>query len=173
MCNNKSKYFIKILLFLGFSHIFIACQHSQRKSASFILIRHAEKDRTDSNNSNPHLNSLGEERSLRWKTFFKNIEFDEFYSTNYHRTIETIKPISNGREIVIYNPSTINYKDFILKNKGKTILVVGHSNTIPKFANNLINEKIYQNISDTNNSNLYVINICENSEIINRLYFIK
>ena len=67
----------------------------------------------------------------------------------------------------------VNYKDFILNYKGKTILVVGHSNTIPKFANNLINEKIYQNISDTNNSNLYVINICENSEIINRLYFVK
>ena len=61
---------------------------------SIYLIRHAEKDRTESNNSNPHLNSLGQERSLRWKTFFKNIEFDEFYSTNYHRTIETIKPIS-------------------------------------------------------------------------------
>ena len=164
-----------IILFICFIFTFSlnAQSHDDTTCTSIYLIRHAEKDRTDSNNSNPHLNSLGEERSLRWKTFFKNIEFDEFYSTNYHRTIETIKPISNGREIVIYNPSTINYKDFILKNKSKTILVVGHSNTIPKFANNLINDKIYQNISDTNNSNLYVINICENSKIINRLYFVK
>ena len=163
-----------VILFCLLAFLSIEAQTDNNADCTKVyLIRHAEKDRTDKTNSNPHLNSLGEERSLRWKTFFKNIEFDEFYSTNYHRTIETIKPISNGREIVIYNPSTINYKDFILKNKGKTILVVGHSNTIPKFANNLINEKIYQNISDSNNSNLYVINICENSEIINSLYFVK
>ena len=108
----------KIILFICFIFTFSlnAQSHDDTTCTSIYLIRHAEKDRTDSNNSNPHLNSLGKERSLRWKTFFKNIEFDEFYSTNYHRTIETIKPISNGREIVIYNPSTINYKDFILLN---------------------------------------------------------
>ena len=165
----------KIILFLCFISTFFlnAQSHDDTTCTSIYLIRHAEKDRTDTNNSNPHLNFLGVERSLRWKSFFKNIEFDEFYSTNYNRTIETVKPISKGREILIYNPSTINYKDFILNNKGKTILVVGHSNTIPKFVNNLINKEIYQNISDSNNSNLYVINICENSEIINSLYFVK
>ena len=140
---------------------------------SIYLIRHAEKDRTDKRNSNPHLNSLGIERSLRWKSFFKYVKFDEFYSTNYYRTLETIKPIAEDRAIQIYNPSSINYDEFILKNKGKTILVVGHSNTIPTFANMLLKHEVYQDIEDTNNSNLYVINVCDNSEILNTLYFVK
>ena len=138
------------------------------------LIRHAEKDRTDKTNSNPHLNSLGTKRSLKWKDFFKNINFDIIYSTNYHRTLETVKPFSeNGTEIVIYNPSKIDYNEFILNNKGKTILVVGHSNTIPSFTNGISEKKLYNNIEDNNNSNLYVVNICDGINPQNSLYFVE
>ena len=52
-------------------------------------------------------------------------------------------------------------------------MVVGHSNTIPTFANMLLKHEVYQDIEDTNNSNLYVINVCDNSEILNTLYFVK
>ena len=60
------------------------------------------------------LNSFGTKRSLKWKAFFKNIDFDVIYSTNYHRTLETVKPFSeNGTELVIYNPSKIDYNEFV------------------------------------------------------------
>jgi broad specificity phosphatase PhoE len=138
------------------------------------LIRHAEKDRTDKTNSNPHLNSLGTKRSLKWKDFFKNINFDIIYSTNYHRTLETIKPFSeNGTELIIYNPSKIDYNEFVSNNKGKTILVVGHSNTIPTFTNRISNKNLYNDIEDNNNSNLYVVNICDGINPQNSLYFVK
>ena len=117
---------------------------------------------TDKTNSNPHLNSLGTKRSLKWKDFFKNINFDIIYSTNYHRTLETIKPFSeNGTKLIIYNPSKIDYNEFVSNNKGKTILVVGHSNTIPTFTNRISNKNLYNDIEDNNNSNLYVVNICD------------
>ena len=138
------------------------------------LIRHAEKDRTDKTNSNPHLNSLGTKRSLKWKDFFKNINFDIIYSTNYHRTLETIKPFSeNGTELIIYNPSKIDYNEFVSNNKGKTILVVGHSNTIPTFTNRISNKNLYNDIEDNNNSNLYVVNICDGINPQNSLYFVE
>jgi len=138
------------------------------------LIRHAEKDRTNKNNTNPHLNSLGIKRSLKWKEFFKNIDFDIIYSTNYNRTLETIKPFSeDGTKLVIYKPSKINYNKFISKNRGKTILVVGHSNTIPTFTNNILNKNIYNNIEDNNNSNLYVVSICDGTDSQNSLYFVE
>ena len=35
------------------------------------------------------------------------------------------------------------------------------SNTIPDFVNGLISENVYSQIDDLNNSNLYVVNICE------------
>ena len=59
------------------------------------------------------------------------------------------------------------------KNKGKTILVVGHSNTIPTFTNGISNKKLYNNIEDNNNSNLYVVNICDGIDPQNSLYFIE
>ena len=57
--------------------------------------------------------------------------------------------------------------------KGKTILVVGHSNTIPTFTNRISNKNIYNDIEDNNNSNLYVVNICDGIDPQNSLFFIK
>ena len=164
-----------IILFCLLVSFSIEAQTENKSDCTKVfLIRHAEKDRTDKTNSNPHLNSLGTKRSLKWKDFFKNINFDIIYSTNYHRTLETIKPFSeNGTELIIYNPSKIDYNEFVSNNKGKTILVVGHSNTIPTFTNRISNKNLYNDIEDNNNSNLYVVNICNGIDPQNSLYFVK
>jgi broad specificity phosphatase PhoE len=164
-----------IILFCFLFSLSIEAQTENKSDCTKVyLIRHAEKDRTDKTNSNPHLNSLGTKRSLKWKDFFKNINFDIIYSTNYHRTLETIKPFSeNGTELIIYNPSKIDYNEFVSNNKGKTILVVGHSNTIPTFTNRISNKNLYNDIEDNNNSNLYVVNICDGINPQNSLYFVK
>ena len=164
-----------VILFCFLVSLSIEAQTENKSNCTKVyLIRHAEKDRTDKTNSNPHLNSLGTKRSLKWKDFFKNINFDIIYSTNYHRTLETIKPFSeNGTELIIYNPSKIDYNEFVSNNKGKTILVVGHSNTIPTFTNRISNKNLYNDIEDNNNSNLYVVNICNGIDPQNSLYFVK
>ena len=46
------------------------------------------------------------------------------------------------------------------RTKRDNVLIVGHSNTIPTFVNELIRENAYPDIEDTNNSNLYIVNIC-------------
>ncbi len=148
---------IFILFFIIFS-----VDISSQECSEFFLVRHAEKDRSKAENNNPKLNQKGIERSLKWAEVFKNIELDKIYSTNYYRTIETVTPISKklNLDITLYSPSKINYKNFISKNIGKKVLVVGHSNTIPDFVNNLINEKVYYQINDLNNSNLYIVTMC-------------
>ena len=99
---------------------------------------------------------------------------DAIYSTNYFRTLETVNPISKDNlEIQIYNPFVINYKEFIETNKGKTVLVVGHSNTIPTFTNELLEEDYYKDIEDDNNSNLYFINICNEQDFFHALYYVN
>ena len=160
---------IFILFFILFS-----VDVSSQECSEFFLIRHAEKDRTNSENNNPKLNELGKERSLKWSEVFKNIELDKIYSTNYYRTIETVTPISKklNLDITLYTPSKINYKNFISKNIGNKVLVVGHSNTIPGFVNSLINEKVYDQINDLNNSNLYIVTIC-NEVIKHNLLYIE
>ena len=158
---------IFILFFILFS-----VDVSSQECSEFFLIRHAEKDRTNSENNNPKLNEIGKERSLKWSEVFKNIELDKIYSTNYYRTIETVTPVSKkfNLGITLYSSSKINYKTFISENKGSKVLVVGHSNTIPGFVNSLINERVYNQIDDLNNSNLYIVKICDNVVSHNLLY---
>ena len=157
-----------VLLFL----LFFSLDISSQECTEFFLIRHAEKDRSDLENKNPNLNEKGKLRALKWVEILDGINFDKIYSTNYNRTIQTVSPISKklNIDVSIYSPSALSYKDFILKNYGNKVLVVGHSNTIPGFVNGLINEKVYEQINDLNNSNLYTVTICDETVVHNLLY---
>jgi len=152
--------------------LFFTFDLSSQDCSEFFLIRHAEKDRTDPENKNPNLNEKGKLRALKWAEVFKNLEFDKIYSTNYYRTLETVRPISKTikKEISIYSTSKINYDKFLSDNNNNKVLVVGHSNTIPSFVNGLIKQKFYDQIDDRNNSNLYIVKICNNSISHNLLY---
>lgn len=167
-----NKIIISFFLFFIFNSYSQSIEDSN--CTSIYLIRHAEKVRENKNDKNPHLNYKGLIRAEKWNNFFKNIKLDAIYSTNYFRTLETVNPISKDNlEIQIYNPFVINYKEFIETNKGKTVLVVGHSNTIPTFTNELLEEDFYKDIEDDNNSNLYFINICNEQDFFHALYYVN
>ena len=119
--------------------------------------------RTDKSDKDPKLNKYGMLRAIKWQEYFSDKNISKIYSTNYKRTLETVKPIQESSDIIpiIYSPSDIDYKNFIMSNKIEVVLIVGHSNTIPDFVNGLISENVYSQIDDLNNSNLYVVNICE------------
>ena len=142
--------------------LFFSCNLTVDDCVEVYLIRHAEKDRSDPLNKNPHLNEKGIERSLLWNGYFENKEVNSIYSTNYNRTIETVLPVSIAKGIkpIIYSASNINYESFLKKEKGNTVIVVGHSNTIPGFVNKLIEDDYYKQINDTINSNLYIVKKC-------------
>ena len=131
--------------------------------STFYLIRHAEKVRTNKSDRDPALNEKGIIRALNWKDYFIDKDISKIYSTNYKRTLETVKPIEEaiGLTAILYSPSSIDYKNFISSNKDEIVLVVGHSNTIPDFVNELINDQVYTQIDDLNNSNLYIVNLCD------------
>ena len=137
-------------------------QVNESNCTTVYLIRHAEKVRDNSGNRNPNLNLIGLKRAEKWKEIFKNIDFDAIFSTDLNRTIQTALPISNDKKIEIqtYKPSSQFYGDFLKLNMGKTVLVVGHSNTTPKFVNSLIENDFYSQIDDKNNGNLYYVQKC-------------
>jgi len=138
--------------------------------STFYLIRHAEKVRVDKSENNPALNEKGILRAQNWKNYFLDKEISKIYSTDYKRTIRTAQPLAtnNNIETIIYSTSDFKFDDFIKSNIGENTLVVGHSNTIPDFVNELINEEYYTQIDDLNNSNLYVVSICD-SKITHKL----
>ena len=153
------KYILSLIIVISF----LSCSYGDKKCTSVYLIRHAEKIRTDKNEKDPLLNKNGLLRAQKWSEIFRKIEIDKILSTDTKRTISTATPISdkNQLKIEIYKPENISYETFIKENKGKKVLIVGHSNTIPETTNILIKNKFYDQIEDNNNSNLYFVNICD------------
>ncbi|MGV8946713.1 MAG: phosphoglycerate mutase family protein [Lutibacter sp.] len=147
------------LLFLTMTTIF--AQKSEDKTTTYFLIRHAEKVRIDTTDVNPDLNERGYQRAENWKKVLQHISFDAIYSTNYSRTLKTAEPISkmSNLDLIIYNPSKFDYELFKTENKGKNVLIVGHSNTIPQFVNALINQQKYLEMDDDDFSGLFIITI--------------
>ncbi|MDH5413812.1 MAG: histidine phosphatase family protein, partial [Flavobacteriaceae bacterium] len=131
------------------------------ENSTYYLIRHAEKDRSDPADKNPDLSKKGRQRALNWSIIFDQFKIDAVYSTNYKRTLQTVQYIANTKKLSIntYDPFEIDYEQFLRDTKGKNVLIVGHSNTIPDFANKLIREDIYTEIDDQNNANLYMVTL--------------
>ena len=153
------KHILSLITVIGF----FSCNYGDKKCTSVYLIRHAEKIRTDKNDKDPLLNKNGLLRTQKWSEIFEKIEIDKILSTNTKRTISTVIPTSDKKKlkIEIYKPEDISYETFLKENKGKKVLIVGHSNTIPETTNILIKNKFYNQIEDNNNSNLYFVNICD------------
>lgn len=129
---------------------------------SYYLIRHAEKLRDSSYNGNPELNDKGFERSKYWGEYFNNKKLDEFYTTDYLRTFQTIIPIvyPYKGKIKFYEAEDTMFTDqFWSDTYGKSTIVVGHSNTTPKFVNQIIGKNKYESIPDTTNYRVYKVQI--------------
>ena len=107
------------------------------------------------------MNENGQKRAKKWATYFKNIDLDAVYSTNYNRTQQTATPTAESKslEIKSYDPRKLYDSIFKIETKGKTVLVVGHSNTTPVFANKILGDKKYKNMSDNDNASLYIVTI--------------
>lgn len=128
---------------------------------TYYLIRHAEKERTDPSNRDPHLTIEGKKRAENWQNIFKKVPFDIVYSTPYHRTRETAQPTAISKQLTVesYDPRNLYNTSFIEKNEGKIVLVVGHSNTTPALANKILGREEYLQIDDHINGNLYILQV--------------
>ena len=149
----------KILLIYIF--IFTSLLSNAQEVTTYYFIRHAEKLRVDKTDRNPNLSLKGFKRAEAWKEIFSNISFDAIYSTDYTRTMLTARPTADSKNlpILIYNPRDMYSKAFQKLTKGKTILVVGNSNTTNVFANKVLGFDKYEEIKDNNNSNLYIVTV--------------
>jgi len=150
-------------LILIFSLLFAPWVCYSFEVTTYYLIRHAEKIRLDDTDQNPSLTEEGLERADAWREIFSNVDLDAVYSTDYLRTKLTAKPTADSKKlpILLYDSKDIYSDSFKLETRGKTILVVGHSNTTNVFANKALGTKQYGQIKDDNNSNLYIVTIID------------
>lgn len=139
----------------------LQAQESVEKTTTYFLIRHAEKERGNPSDKNPDLNERGFQRAENWKKVLQHISLDAIYSTDYKRTLKTVETIAIklNLEPIIYNPQKVDFELFQRENKGKNVLIVGHSNTIPQFVNALIYQQKYLEMDDAEFSYLYIVTV--------------
>ncbi|WP_421973219.1 SixA phosphatase family protein [Pseudoalteromonas sp. SSM20] len=97
---------------------------------TFILLRHAEKKE----GPNPSLTEAGQARAERLVTLLKDYDIKHIFSSNYNRTLETAKPLSDklGITVTHYNPRQLSALAAQLSTLKGNIVIVGHSNTTPE-----------------------------------------
>lgn len=141
-------------------------------TTTFYLIRHTEKELDTG--KDPDLTDQGRYRADYWATVLKNVAIDRVYSTDTLRTRETAAPFAQLHELEIefYSPSKIDYAEFIKANLNNTVVVVGHSNTTPGFANGLLGQEDYQDLDDSNYSSLFIVDIVGDTRI-GRVFYIE
>ena len=134
-------------------------QFGDEQVTTFYLVRHAEKDYGD----DPVLTKQGQERAERLKEILKNVDLAAVYSTNTKRTQSTARPTAEDHnlKIVSYRPSLLPELSEKLRSmyRGKTVLIVGHSNTTPAMANYLTDSDEHPRFSELDYTNLYVVTL--------------
>lgn len=136
---------------------------------TFILVRHAEKDLTQST-SDPDLSEEGKQRASRLVTMLQSTDVEVIYSTDFKRTKQTVEPVATARSLPVntYDSRKTEEIDTMLyKHAGKTILVSGHSNTIPQFVNYLIGAEKYKPMGDGEYGNIIVVTVSERGKSAN------
>lgn len=133
-------------------------------STTFILVRHAEK--MDDGTQNPELTADGNQRAERLAEWLQtNYEIAGIFSTAYKRTTLTAMPAA---QIFGHEVQTYDFKDpaGFLKNlaeahKGKNLLIVGHSNTVPYFVNLLTGQNKLEALSEDVYDQIFIVTVTE------------
>tara|TARA_B100001079_G_C16369801_1_gene496838 strand:+ start:497 stop:1105 length:609 start_codon:yes stop_codon:yes gene_type:complete len=134
-------------------------------TTTVIFIRHAEKDLTQVDN--PGLSDQGRVRVAELTRQLIDADvvagIDAIYSTSYRRNTETVQPLAKilNLEINYYNPTENEevLENILDNHKGKIILVVAHSNTVPILIADLGASKNVPPIAEHEYDNIYIVSI--------------
>ncbi len=134
-------------------------------TTTIIFVRHAEKALAPEDD--PGLSPAGQRRVAELTRQLVDADvvagIDAIYATQYRRTQETAAPLADALDLPInqYDASdTEAILETILKrHKGKIVLVVGHSNTVPVLIANLGASKKVPVIAENEYDNIYIISI--------------
>ena len=155
---------ICVAMLATFSFLLASCNATKPASiatvvdtTTFYFVRHAEKAKDD--RRDPTLTAEGKLRAQRLAELLKKEKVTAVYSTDYKRTRGTAEPTAQMFDCPtqIYNHKTIDIVGLADSLKFQTVLVVGHSNSTPALVNNLIGEERYEQIDESDYTNLFKV----------------
>lgn len=160
----------RLILTICFSAISLVMLLGQTDQDIFTiyLIRHAEKQITSSDPSDPGLSEFGTFRAGHIAMMLQDIPLKGIYSTNYLRTKATASPTASmkGLETAIYDPRDLREFSQQLLLAREDVLVVGHSNTTSVLAGLLAGQDLKQ-LNDTIYDRIYQVIVFNDTAIIN------
>lgn len=134
-------------------------------TTTVIFVRHAEKAAIPADD--PGLSAAGKQRAAELARQLVDADVvagvDAIYSTPFRRTEETAQPVATALGLPITSYEAANTEtimdEIVRTHKGKIILVVGHSNTVPEMIGNMGASKKVPGIDENEYDNLYVVSI--------------
>ena len=151
------------MLFAVFGGVIIFAYFAtfSRPLTTVILVRHAEK-KIEPTNPDPDLTPEGLERAQLIARMFGDAGVNAIYATQYKRTQQTVKPLSDriGVPATLLNSNQTEelVTQIQTSQRGKTIFIAGHNNTVPAIVSALTGET-YPPIPETEYDNLFIVTI--------------
>lgn len=132
-----------------------------RPVTTVILVRHAEK-KLEPDNPDPDLSPEGFVRAQEIARVFGNTGVTAIYATQYKRTQQTVKPLSDRTGV----PVTLlqaNQTDELVNRihdslRGQIVFVAGHNNTVPAVVSALSGEN-FPVIPESEYDNLFIVTV--------------
>jgi broad specificity phosphatase PhoE len=149
--------------FLLLASLAAAAPLAAQDSTVVVLVRHAEKAVVPPENNDPPLSEAGTARAHALHHALHGMRFDAVIATERQRTQATARPLAeeNGLtpEIVSlrYGPAHVDsVAAAVRRHEGHTVLVVGHSNTVPAIVHALGGPQL-PDLCEAQFSNLFVL----------------
>lgn len=152
-------------LFLALIFVLMVNAIYAQQATTFILMRHAEKvaDGTE----DPVLTPEGQARAERLKDMLASQDVKAIYSTPYKRTRLTVEPLAQKKSLDIqgYEPFTKGFVEALFgKYAGGTVVISGHSNTIPILVNELIGTDKFEQLTEDDYNDLFIVTVMKVGE---------
>ena len=141
----------------------------QTTPTTIVLVRHAEKG-GEPGDRDPELNDAGRRRAAALARVLGDANISTIYSTPFLRTRNTAAPLARrlGIEVTItpITPEFIEDMAATLRSEhsGETVVVVGHSNTVPQTINAL-GAGPMENLADDEYDWLFVVTLAANGSV--------
>lgn len=136
-------------------------------TTTVVFVRHAEKAVVPADD--PGLSEAGQRRAAELARqlvdadVVPGVGVDAIYSTPFRRTVETARPVADALDLQVMTYDAADTEAFletvVREYKGKIILVVGHSNTLPAMIGNMGASKNVPPIADDEYDNIYLVSI--------------
>lgn len=158
---------IQVIIIYTAIAVGLAWFFESQATTTVIFVRHAEKAAEPADD--PGLSEAGKRRAAELARQLVDADVvpglgvDAVFSTPYRRTEETAKPVADalGLTINAYDAADTELfiEDLVREYKGKIILVVGHSNTVPEMIGNMGASKKVPPIAENEYDNIYLVSI--------------